>query len=353
MQWIEAHRERYADEGQPPVAWERYLEVAPALSTLDPAERPEALAARDLDPDTWARAESYWVLTFALDLQVGRSDRMDALGRACADACANTAGDGSAPRPDEEVRGSSSVGEAVSSTGSEQIAPPALLAAPPIQSTAPAQAAAAPAVLSGPKALPSFLREAGMPQAQTPMQVPVAPLTAPAIMAAVTPPTILPSTPAAPASPGRKVFDATLDFAPAEVVRVLPFGQAPSPEYAARLRVSPTPAAAPIRRAGHDATRMDAGRAAGPATPFGTAGGPTSLPPLSLEQYAMLSAELAVEQDGPSRAAVLARYGVHGVRQLAALGTHWRARLDQDPTASARWKAVYEQHRARHQEKPR
>jgi hypothetical protein len=349
MQWIEAHRERYADEGQPPVPWERYLEVAPALCTVDPAERPEALAARDLDPDTWARAESYWVLTFAIDLQLGRSDRTEALGRACAEAHAKAAGAGSASRRDEEIQ---PAGDPVTSTASHESAPPAFPAQPPVHSTLPAHEAA-PAVLTGPKALPSFLRQAGTPQAPPPMQAPVAPLAVPAIMAAVPPPAILPSAPAATSSHGRKVFDATLDVVPAQAVAPLPFGQAQSPEYAARLRTSPTPAAAPIPRAGHDATRMDTGPADGPATPFGVAGGPTSLPSLSLEQYAMLSAELAVQQDGPSRAAVLARYGVDGVRQLAALGTYWRKRLEQDPTVSARWKAVYEQHRACHQEKPR
>jgi hypothetical protein len=85
MDFIEAAREGYSDEGEPPVAWERYLEIAPAVLGLPPADREETLAARHLDGAAWARAEQYWMLTFALDLSSGRSDRVDAYGKACAD----------------------------------------------------------------------------------------------------------------------------------------------------------------------------------------------------------------------------------------------------------------------------
>jgi hypothetical protein len=77
------------------------------------------------------------------------------------------------------------------------------------------------------------------------------------------------------------------------------------------------------------------------------------MPELTLEQHAMLTAELAAQQDGPSRAAVLGRYGVGGVQQLAALGAHWRERLERDPAAAARWKAVHDHHRANHQGRSR
>ncbi len=86
---------------------------------------------------------------------------------------------------------------------------------------------------------------------------------------------------------------------------------------------------------------------AAPPQPLPTA------PELTLEQHAMLSAELSVLRDGPSRAAALTRYGVDGIATLTALGARWKERLQADPAAAARWKAVYTEHQKGHAQKPR
>ena len=78
MRMLETERERYTDDGKPALDWERYLEVAPTLSGLDAEAREEVLAARELDGDTWSRAEGYWTLTLALDIQQAQADRVDA-----------------------------------------------------------------------------------------------------------------------------------------------------------------------------------------------------------------------------------------------------------------------------------
>lgn len=84
MEFLEAQRDQYADEGKAPVAWERFLEIAPSVAAVDPSARPEALAACGVDACAWSRAEAYWLLTLALDLQQGRTDRVEAYGRAAA-----------------------------------------------------------------------------------------------------------------------------------------------------------------------------------------------------------------------------------------------------------------------------
>jgi hypothetical protein len=86
MSFAEAQRGQYTEDGKPPVAWERYLEVAPEVAGLDADALEEALGARGLDPALWKRAESYWLLTLALDAQRGQLARVEAYGVACASA---------------------------------------------------------------------------------------------------------------------------------------------------------------------------------------------------------------------------------------------------------------------------
>jgi len=138
---LELERDKYTDDGEPPVAWERYLRIAPSLSGLDAEAREAVLAPNELDGVTWARAESYWTLTLALELTRGRSDRADAYGLACAKAL-EARHEGAAPEEDTLPEAGA---DAVAITS--PIAPPAL-AGPP-----------APAVVMAPEVtVPTFLR---------------------------------------------------------------------------------------------------------------------------------------------------------------------------------------------------
>ncbi len=84
MQFIETERERCADEGKPPIEWGLYLELAEAMTQVDTTEREPVLATHGLPLSIWNRAERYWMLTLALDIQRGQMERALAYGRASA-----------------------------------------------------------------------------------------------------------------------------------------------------------------------------------------------------------------------------------------------------------------------------
>jgi len=334
MQILEAERERYSDEGKPPMEWAQYLEVAPALSGIEPEARDEALAAREISDESWARAESYWTLTLALDLHRARTDRADAYGRACAQALQAR---GHTEHAREDTLPEAGAVPASTATGGPPAAAPAVPPPPP----------PIPAPVSTPQvAVPSFLRAAATPRTLAPVSGAMPkPGRVSVAVAALRP---VPAT-----GPGP---DATSDATPAYRADPLPFGRTASAAYAERL------ATAPAAPAPADANRSDAtviGTSAGfePALPFGAAGVSAKpvakLPELTLEQHAALSAELAVGSDPARRAAVLARYGIESTEALIALGAAWQARLGAEPETAQRWKVIYAEQRTRIQHERR
>lgn len=67
-------------------------------------------------------------------------------------------------------------------------------------------------------------------------------------------------------------------------------------------------------------------------------------PTFTLDQYAQLSAEIALDSDPSVRAAIFARWGIHSPD---ALTSDWRARFSADPALAGRWSAAYAHHYAR------
>ncbi len=74
------------------------------------------------------------------------------------------------------------------------------------------------------------------------------------------------------------------------------------------------------------------------------AAAPSPNPTFTLDHYAQLSAEIALDADPAARAAVFTRYGVFSAD---ALTTEWRARFSADPALAGRWSAAYAHHYAR------
>jgi len=227
MHMLETQRERYADDGEPPLDWERYLELAPALSGLDPDAREEALTTRQLSGDTWSRAEGYWTLTLALDVQRARTDRADAYGVACAAAWAAR---GVSGQPPEDT-----LPEAGAALEAKPVAPLPVAALP--EASLPVAPPVVLAVVTAPElVVPTFLREAVRAFAEpAPSRTPIEP--GPPAYVHVAPP-----------SPAPTQARATLDFAPVALgpVAVLPFAAA-VPGGPSRLPPGPS---TPARQSG-------------------------------------------------------------------------------------------------------
>lgn len=82
-----------------------------------------------------------------------------------------------------------------------------------------------------------------------------------------------------------------------------------------------------------------------PATPLVSVIVRNPPPAMSLDQYALLSAEIAIVGTDPAgRAAVFKRVGVDNPEALMA---EWRARFAADPALAGRWSAAYANHYAR------
>lgn len=332
MEFAEAQREQHAEDGRAPIEWKQYLEIAPAMASLDAGARTQLLDANGIDAATWTRGEGYWLLTLALDIQQGHRERIDAYGRACAVMAANkravatSAAEPSSPslpgstQPSAKLAIAAETGRAGDLGGEPQAAISSALAtaAPGFEPKA------------SPPELPTFLRAGQAPTPPGPVSVGYA----------------LPR----PGVATLRVLETTCDTMPVPRRAALPFGQAPSPEYAARLS-SPTPAPAPASRQRPDATMVSASNGADPTLPFGgsRASGdePTpSLPDLTVDQHAKLSAELALGFEPAQRAEILARYGIESPEALTSLGAEWQSRLKADAAVGERWKSTYARHRA-------
>lgn len=304
MERVEAERECLAEDGKPPLGWERYLEVTALLSARDGAEHEAVLGSGGVELDTWERAERYWTLTLGLDVHQGRLDRVEEYGRTC--AVARRAQE-RAPEPEEPAKG-------------EEPAPDTRRELP---AGDPAEAAARSTDV------PTFLRageRAPAPELRAELaQVP-------------RPPALV---------SGRR--EVTCDALPVRGGPVLPFGGPPVLLPASRSAGAPVPAPAPLDRP--DETMVPASRPPGPTLPFGAAGreqgeAVAPVPTLTIEQHATLSAELSLVADAAHRAELLARFGIAGPAALSRLGNEWQARLSSDPAGAEAWKAIYARRRA-------
>jgi hypothetical protein len=195
--------------------------------------------------------------------------------------------------------------------------------------------------------------------APPPAPLPAAPLPAAPLPAAPLPPAPAPLF----VAPSVHVPDAAVDPtdpvpAPSEVDTVMPFrsgsGATPPPSLAAEVAAEAvrlvgdtgidTPALAddatpslPFRPVERARSAVDATLAAA-----GVAG--LDVPELTLEQYASLRAELAMQQlAGGARASLLARYGIADEGQLAHLDRAWGARFTSDPALYGRFRLAHDQ----------
>ncbi len=85
MNGLEMARERLTDDGEPPLPFEQWRAIAPRLSGREAEERETVLAAAEIDPAQWDRADGYWSLTLAAECARGDRGRAEAFGRACAE----------------------------------------------------------------------------------------------------------------------------------------------------------------------------------------------------------------------------------------------------------------------------
>lgn len=125
-----------------------------------------------------------------------------------------------------------------------------------------------------------------------------------------------------------------------------PSGSAPSsPGASAPSAPAPPAPAVPVSPAVMDSRGALSSAAPLPATPLPAAPDPRAQPALTLDQYAVLSAEVALVRNDPAaRSAVFQRFGVANPE---ALLSEWRARLAADPALGGRWSAAYAHHYAR------
>lgn len=85
MNGLEVARERLTDDGEPPLSFEQWRALAPRLSGREADERETMLAAAEIEPATWDRADGYWSLTLAAECARGERARAEDFGRACAE----------------------------------------------------------------------------------------------------------------------------------------------------------------------------------------------------------------------------------------------------------------------------
>lgn len=210
--------------------------------------------------------------------------------------------------------------------------------APPVAAPAappPAVVAeAAPAPAPKPLAVPSFLKEPPAP-----------PSAAPSMAVAAAPPPAPPAAAPAPQAAGGYTGTAEVDIAAIFAKKSVPFDPSARPAVPAQPA---TPAAGastggPKSDLSGETTDIDIAAIARRVLSFGPAG--AAQPALTLDHYALLSAEIALVGTDPARrSAVFARFGVKNPEALMA---EWRARLAADPAMGGRWSAAYAQHYAR------
>lgn len=85
MNGLELARERLTDDGEPPLPFERWRELAPRMTGREPDEREELLTAANIDGPRWDRADGYWSLMLAAECARGDRARAEDFGRACAE----------------------------------------------------------------------------------------------------------------------------------------------------------------------------------------------------------------------------------------------------------------------------
>lgn len=110
-------------EGEPSISLARWRQIAPALARLSPDERAERLAALNIEPAQWERAESYWSLTVAEHCARGDRARIEELARAGDD-------ESPAPAPSTRPEGARHHDSAPGSAPDDPTAPPSPAAAP-------------------------------------------------------------------------------------------------------------------------------------------------------------------------------------------------------------------------------
>lgn len=210
--------------------------------------------------------------------------------------------------------------------GSEEKARPPASRSPEFGGTAEVDIAAIAAAARDRFAKPRGAASGSGPSAPTgaPPVPPVPPAASPRAPPSVTP---------APAAKGL-AFGETADMDISMIARqVLAFGP----------RGAPTPAPPPSRAPAAAAPPPPS--AAAPSPVVVAAPAPSPPPAMSLDQYALLSAEIAmVGTDPAGRSTVFKRVGIENPEALMA---EWRARFAADPALAGRWSAAYAHHYAR------
>jgi hypothetical protein len=175
------------------------------------------------------------------------------------------------------------------------------------------------------------------PAPSPPVEPPSGPAPAPFVLRQTSSPIASPwinmQQPAMPARPQLDI-DKTSFAVPVARAAPLPFGAVPSREFVAAMSA---PAEPKLRDEAGETAFTPVSREAGPALPFQETA--ESVPPnvgaFTLEQYASLAAELAVDTTG--RAQTLTRYGLGGEDDLRELHRVWGKRFKQQPDLRATW----------------
>ncbi len=333
-----------------------FAEVQASLS--DPfGDRDVTLALRGLDERAWQSIEAAWTARLARNDDAA-AELAQAYGEAF-EAARRAPGKG-------REKTMSLAGAMVDVIASPERSTPGRTARevpPPGLDVAAAFSApgASASVAAKPLAMPSFLKE-------RPADPPGAPGFAPASPFPATPAVVAPLAPTpTPGYTGTAAVDLAAIFKSAVPFDPSARGSVPaSPAHAATkarppaLAQSTSKDKAPPREAARspsplsksalsgETADVDIGAIARQVLGFGAArsgSAPSSTnPTFTLDQYAQLSAEIALDADPAARAAVFARYGVGSAD---ALTTEWRARFSADPALAGRWSAAYAHHYAR------
>lgn len=283
----------------PPLPFERWAELSARLLKRSRDERLDILEEHEVDPLEWDRSERHWVAQLADDLDRGDEDRADRYAARCAEEMRRREG-----KPDETVP-----------------AEPAITA-PPV----------APPPLEPPRVAPPPLEP---------------PLVAP-------PPLVTPPPSAPPPIVSKPVIDSTMQPLVMPIPgRVLPFGDKPSLDLSKPSPPQPLPStvgetlpfqmdlmaiAMPfIKRAEGGSAPAHEERAPSPA-PLASTPAPANVgPPMTLDAYASLCAELLAYPE--RRPDIRKRYRIPDEATLAAVHARWQAHFGEQPQVRAEWQA--------------
>ena len=91
MSPLEQARAIHAPDGEPPLPYPRWRDLAPRLVALSPDERAAVLSRAGIEAHEWTAADGFWSLTLTAEAARGDLTLAHDFGRACAEELATRA----------------------------------------------------------------------------------------------------------------------------------------------------------------------------------------------------------------------------------------------------------------------